>query len=73
MAGQRKRTRTQEVALSFAPTAAEAAPVAPSQSRCHQMIEDAIAELEQTIRSKREAREKVGHLLHKLEKLAGSL
>lgn len=37
------------------------------------MIEDAIAELEETIRSKRQAREKVGHLLHKLEKLAGSL
>ena len=70
MAEQRKRTRTKEAALSFAPASVEEA---PTPSRCHQMIEDAIAELEQTIRSKREAREKVGHLLHKLEKLAGSL
>lgn len=68
MAGQRKRTRTQEVA--FAPSAVEAEEAPRS---CQRMIEDAIAELEQTIRSKREAREKVGHLIHKLEKLAGSL
>lgn len=69
MAGQRKRTRTQEMA--FAPSTTAEAEESPRS--CQRMIEDAIAELEQTIRSKREAREKVGHLIHKLEKLAGSL
>lgn len=70
MAEQRKRTRTKETVLSFAPESVEQT---PTPSICRQMIEDAIAELEETIRSKRQAREKVGHLLHKLEKLAGSL
>ena len=56
--------------MAFAPSTVDAEEAPRS---CQRMIEDAIAELEQTIRSKREAREKVGHLIHKLEKLAGSL